>query len=243
MKVILEIILLSAQISYTARKYAIQNKFSWRSVEERIYNSRAHPIDLFYNWAAASAAAVGSVGWLACSLFLLLCRSLARSLRCSTAKLTCHKNWNCYQLVRAFDVEDYCIKLGWCNGKCILHICPPCYFSSSRLPRPLHQAATYYMTALRAALPDRPNSRSLPPPRSHYVSCGLKSTKCCQALHLSFRILQYIIVKGLIDSVHWIEQPNAASTVFGHKNYAKVRLSHFSHFALHCTARRVQPEL
>lgn len=59
------------------------------------------------------------------ALFLLLCRSLARSLRCSTAKLTCHKNWNCYQLVRAFDVEDYCIKLGWCNGKCILHLCPP----------------------------------------------------------------------------------------------------------------------
>lgn len=127
------------------------------------------------------------------------------------------------------------------NASCIS--APPCYFSSSRLPRPLHQAATYYMTALRAALPDRPNSRSLPPPRSHYVSCGLKSTKCCQALHLSFRILQYILVKGLIDSVHWIEQPNAASTVFGHKNYAKVRLSHFSHFALRCTARRVQPEL
>lgn len=116
--------------------------------------------DLFYNWAAANAAAVGSVGWLACSLFLLLCRSLARSLRCSTAKLTCHKNWNCYQLVRAFDVEDYCIKLGWCNGKCIPSL-PPCYFSSSRLPRPLNQAATYYMTALPAALPDRPNSRSL----------------------------------------------------------------------------------
>lgn len=157
---------------------------------------------------------------------------LARPLRCSIAKLTCHKNWNCYQLVRAFDVEDYCIKLGWCNGKCSALL-------PFRLPRPLHQAATYYMTA-RCELHFLANPR---PALQHYVSCGLKSTKCWQALHLVQPApcfpdpyicyicihIYYIPVKGLIDSVHSIEQPRTAC--LGIKIMPK-----FAYRIFHCTA-------
>lgn len=155
-----EIISSSAYI-FKAQRESMQYKINL-AAEKGIYNSRSHSIVAF-----GLISQLGS-GQCSCSCCAWLPHSLSPSLSLALSLVRCVVALQSWLVIKIEIVINSSVRSTWriialslagvmenASWPCALILPLPLgYFSSYRLPRPLHQAATYYMTALRAALPD-----------------------------------------------------------------------------------------